>query len=245
LSRHSATGSPVSGLRLLAGCLLLVGLAFVQDPGYLVSDTKFDLAVAPGEFLSRALHLWDAQGAFGQLQNQAYGYLWPMGPFFLLGGLVDLPGWVVQRLWQGLVMSVAFAGFAKLARAIGVRSDFACLLAGFAFALSPRLLTTLGPISIEAWPSALAPWVLLPLVHGSRRGSPRQAAALSALAVAMVGGVNAVATFAVIPLGALWLLTRTPGARRRALMGWWTLFTLRSEERRGGEEGRSRGLPHH
>lgn len=225
MSRHSATTPRVSGFRLLAGCLLLVGLAFVQDAGYLVSDTKFDLAVAPGEFLSRALHLWDAQGAFGQLQNQAYGYLWPMGPFFLLGGLVDLPGWVVQRLWQGLVMSVAFAGFAKLARAIGVRSDFACLLAAFAFALSPRMLTTLGPISIEAWPSALAPWVLLPLVHGSRRGSPRQAAALSALAVAMVGGVNAVATFAVIPLGALWLLTRTPGPRRRALMLWWPLFT--------------------
>lgn len=226
LTRHSANGARVGSLRLLAGCAVLVGLTMIQDPGYLVSDTKFDLAVAPDQFLSRALHLWDAQGAFGQLQNQAYGYLWPMGPFFLLGALVDLPGWVVQRLWQGLVMSVAFAGFAKLARAIGVRSDFACLLVGFAFALSPRLLTTLGPISIEAWPSALAPWVLLPLVHGSRQGSPRRAAALSALAVAMVGGVNAVATFAVIPLGVVWLLTRTPGPRRRALMLWWPAFTL-------------------
>jgi arabinofuranan 3-O-arabinosyltransferase len=42
----------------------------------------------------------------------------------------------------------------------------------------------------------------------------------------MVGGVNAAATSAVLPLGALWLLTRTKGARRRAMMVWWPLFTL-------------------
>ena len=53
--------------------------------------------------------------------------------------------------------------------------------------------------------------MLLPLVIGAERGSPRRAAALSALAIAMVGGVNAAATAAVLPLGALWLLTRTPG----------------------------------
>ena len=147
-----------SRLRLLAACAVLVGVAMVQSPGLLVADTKFDLAVAPAEFLARAAHLWDAQGAFGQLQNQAYGYLWPMGPFFLLGSLADVPGWVVQRLWVALVMCVALVGAAKVSRQLGVRSDLACLLAGFAYALSPRMLTTLGPISIEAWPSALAPW---------------------------------------------------------------------------------------
>src|SRR4051812_32109460 len=198
----------------------------VQSPGLLVPDTKFDLAIAPAQFLSRAAHLWDPQGAFGQLQNQAYGYLWPMGPFFLLGSVADVPAWIVQRLWLALVMCVALTGAAKVARQLGVRSDVACLLAGFAYALSPRMLTTMGPISIEAWPSALAPWVLLPLVLGSRAGSPRRAAALSALAVAMVGGVNAAATFAVLPLGVVWLLTRSRGARRRALMLWWPLFTL-------------------
>ncbi|MCW2772858.1 MAG: aftD [Nocardioides sp.] len=211
---------------MLAGCALLIGLALVQDPGLLSSDTKFDLVADPANFLGRSLHLWDPRGAFGQVQNQAYGYLWPMGPFFTLGWLAHLPGWVIQRLWIGLVMAVAFSGSAKVARALGVRSDFACLVAGIAFALSPRMITTLGPISIEAWPSALAPWVLLPLVTGATRGSPRRAAALSALAIAMVGGVNAAATFAVIPLGAIWLLTRTPGPRRRSMMLWWPAFTL-------------------
>lgn len=213
-------------LRLLAGCGLLVGLAFTQDPGYLVADTKFDLVAAPADFLQRALHLWDGEGALGQLQNQAYGYLFPTGPFFLAGVLAGIPGWVVQRLWWGLVMAVAFAGAARLVRALGVRSDLACLLAGAAYALSPRMLTTLGPISSESWPMALAPWVLLPLVIGSERGSPRRAAAWAGLAVALVGGINAAAAFAVIPLGAVWLLTRTPGPRRRALMLWWPVFTL-------------------
>ena len=217
--------STVFRLRLLAACALLVGLAFVQAPGLLTADTKLDLATAPAELLGRALHLWDGAGAFGQVQNQAYGYLWPMGPFFLGGWLLAIPGWVVQRLWLGLVLSVALTGSARLARALGIRSDLACLLAGFAYALSPRMLTTLGPISIEAWPSALAPWVLLPLVVGAQRGDPRRYAALSALGVAMVGGVNAAATFAVVPLGALWLLTREPGPRRRTLLTWWPLLT--------------------
>lgn len=214
-------------LRLVAGCALLLGLAFVQSPGFMVADTKFDLVVDPGGFLGRALHLWDSAGAFGQLQNQAYGYLWPMGPFFAVFALIDLPGWVVQRLWMALVMCVGFVGTARAARVMGVRSDVACLVAAFAFATSPRMLSTLGPISIEAWPSAVAPWVLWALVKGSQAGSsPRRMALWAGLGVAMVGGVNAAATFAVIPVGAVWLLTRTPGPRRRALMLWWPVFTL-------------------
>lgn len=211
--------------RLMAACVLLIGLAMTQSPGLLVADTKLDLVVAPFDFLGRAAHLWDGEAAFGQLQNQAYGYLWPMGPFFWLGEVLGTPGWVVQRAWLAVVLAVAFLGMVLLARAMGVRSQFACIVAGFAYALSPRMLSTVGPISIEAWPSALAPWVLLPLVLGSRRGSPVRAAALSALAIGMVGGVNAAATSAVLPLGVLWLLTRERGPRRRALLVWWPVFT--------------------
>ena len=148
------TGVLTFRVRLVVACAVLVGLAMVQDPGLLVPDTKFDLVIDPADFLGRVTHLWDSEGAFGQLQNQAYGYLWPMGPFFLLGSVLDVHGWVIQRLWLALVMCVAFLGTARLARTLGVRSDLACIAAGFAFALSPRMLTTLGPISIEAWPSA-------------------------------------------------------------------------------------------
>ena len=217
--------SAPSRIRLAAACALLVGLSLVQSPGFLTSDTKLDLVGDPGGFLTRAAHLWDGQGALGQLQNQAYGYLWPMGPFFWLGDQLGAPGWVVQRSWWALVLCVAFVGASLLARALGVRTDLATLAVGATYALSPRMLTVLGPISIEAWPMALAPWVLLPLVLGSRAGSPRLAAALSALAVAMVGGVNAAATFAVLPLGVVWLLTRESGPRRRSLMIWWPVLT--------------------
>ncbi len=215
-----------TGWRLLAASALLVAACVVQEGGRLVADTKLDLVVDPATSLARALTLWDATAAFGQVGNQSYGYLWPMGPFFLLGDALGIPGWLVQRLWQALVLVVAFQGAARLARALGTRGDTALLVTGFAYALSPRLLTTVGPISIEAWPSAVAPWVLLALVHGSRQGSARRAAIAAGLAVGMVGGVNAAATLAVLPLGVVWLLTREAGPRRRTLMLWWPLTTV-------------------
>ena len=212
--------------RLLTCCLVLTTLALIQSPGRTVADTKLDLVINPGGFLHRALDLWDPQGSFGQVQNQAYGYFFPMGPFFWLGHLIGLDPWVIQRLWWALLLSVAFLGMVKLAGALGVSSPTARLLAGFAFALSPRMLSVIGPSSIEVWPMALAPWVLLPLVIGTRRGNPIRMAALSAVGVMLVGGVNAAATFAVIPLGVLWLLSAEPGPRRRRLMIWWPAFVL-------------------
>src|SRR5205807_2549903 len=49
----------------LAVSSLIVVYTFLQAPGRIVADTKLDLYVAPGEFLRRALHLWDSQAAFG------------------------------------------------------------------------------------------------------------------------------------------------------------------------------------
>ena len=211
-------------IRLIACCVGLTALSFVQSPGLIVNDTKYDLVVRPGLFVAKVLHLWDPLGEFGQVQNQAYGYLFPMGPFFLLGNLMAAPGWVIQRAWWALILVVAFLGVVKLCAVLRIGSPWARILAGLAFALSPRMLTNLGPISIENWPSALAPWVLIPLVIGAQRGSARQAAARSALAAAFVGGVNAVASAAVVPIAALWLLTRRRGPRRGTMMRWWPVF---------------------
>ena len=221
-SAQQEQSSPVTWrFRLSVCCLALVALAFAQRPGQIVSDTKFDLVADPAAMLARALHMWDPTAGFGQVQNQAYGYLFPMGPFFVLGDLASVPAWALQRAWWSLLLVVAFLGVVKLCAVLGLGTPTARLVAGFAYALSPRILTTLGPISIEAWPMALAPWVLVPLVIGCRTGSARRAAATSALVVATVGGVNAAATAAVLPLGVIWLLTREPGPRRRTLLVWW------------------------
>jgi arabinofuranan 3-O-arabinosyltransferase len=208
-------------VRSAAVCLAFVGLTLSQQPGRIVADTKLDLAVDPWGFLGRVLGMWDPQASAGRIQDQTYGYLFPMGPFFALGRLVGLPPWIVQRLWMALLLSVAFLGVLALARRLRIGTPGARLFGALVYALAPRMLGGLGATSVEMLPLALAPWVLLPLVVGARGGSPRRAAALSGLALFCVGGVNATAAAAVLPLPVLWLLTRPAGPRRRRLMGWW------------------------
>ena len=217
-SAHEAQASSprlMHRLRLVAISVVLAALAFIQDPGRIAADTKLDLAVDPGGFLLRALSLWEPLGFFGQLQNQAYGYLFPVGPVFMLGDLVGLPAWVVQRLWWSALLIGAFLGIVRLARLLGVQRESARIIAGLAYALAPRMVTEIGVLSVEVLPFAVAPWVLIPLVSvAGGRLSPRRGAALSGLAVLVAGGVNAVATAAVLPLGAWWILTRFRGRAR-------------------------------
>ena len=190
-------------------------------PGRVVADTKLDLVVDPARFLGRSLLAWDPHAGFGQLQNQAYGYLFPMGPFYLLGHAAEVPEWVVQRAWWALLLVVAYTGLLALADELRIGTPTTRLVAAVAFALSPRVLSTLGPLSIESWPFALSPWILLPLVRGSARGDPRRHALTSALLFACVGAVNAAATIGALLPAVLWLASRRRGPRRRQLTQWW------------------------
>ncbi|HEX6471825.1 MAG TPA: alpha-(1-_3)-arabinofuranosyltransferase family protein [Streptosporangiaceae bacterium] len=208
-------------LRLPASCLVLVTVAFSVAPGKIISDTKLDMPIDPAGFLGRALHLWDATEQFGQLQNQAYGYLFPMGPFYLLGRAVGLAPWVTQRLWMSLVLCAAFLGVVKLAGALGIGTEAGRVLAGFAYTVAPRTQELIAINSSEFLPTAVLPWILLPLVKGAREGSPRRAAALSALAVVCCGGINGAAEVAVLVVPLVYLLTRAGGPRKRRLLGWW------------------------
>ena len=114
------TARAVERTRLAAASTVLTVLALTQAPGLVAPDTKLDLTVDPVGFLARSLHLWEPLGASGQLQNQAYGYWLPMGPFFALGHGAHLPGWLVQRLWWALVLLVAFHGAYRLAGRLGL-----------------------------------------------------------------------------------------------------------------------------
>lgn len=208
-------------IRLVMAGLVLVTAAFAVSTGRILPDTKLDMPLNPAGFLGRALHMWDPSEYFGQVQNQAYGYFFPMGPFFLAGKVLGIAPWVVQRLWLGLVLCTAFYGLVKLAAALAIGTPNARLVAGFGYALAPRAQELLSANSSEFLPMAVLPWILLPLVHGSRHGSPRRAAALSALAVVCCGGINATAEAAVLAVPLLYLLTRTGGPRKRRLLGWW------------------------
>jgi arabinofuranan 3-O-arabinosyltransferase len=145
-----------------------------------------------------------------------------------------LPGWVTQRLWWALLLGVGFWGVVRVAEALNVGSPTSRVIAAVAFTLSPRVLTTLGAISSETLPMMLAPWVLLPVIlalRGSGAGPPatlgssnlRMLAARSALAVALMGAVNAVATLTACLVAVIWWAAHRPNRVWWRFTGWWAL----------------------
>src|SRR5206468_10322670 len=135
-----------------------------------------DLYVAPTEFLRRALHLWDAHAGFGQIQNQAFGYLFPMGPFFAIAHALHVPAWIAQRVWMSLLLLLAFWGALKLAEALRIGSPWTRLVGAGAYALSPAMLSLIAVTSGNQLPAALLPWVLLPLVRHTPSTRPSRTA---------------------------------------------------------------------
>ncbi len=204
-------------------------LCFVQAPGLIAPDTKLDLTANPLRFLARAADLWNSDLPFGQAQNQAYGYLFPHGAFFLLGHTVGLPGWVIQRLWWALLLTAGFWGLLRVAETLGLGTRTSRLIGAAAFALSPRVLTTLGSISSETLPMMLAPWVLLPVILalGSSGGPAKQPlrvlAARAGIALALMGAVNAVASLAACVPAVLWWACHRPNRLWRRFSAWWLL----------------------
>ncbi|WP_454973197.1 alpha-(1-_3)-arabinofuranosyltransferase domain-containing protein [Corynebacterium propinquum] len=209
---------------------------FAQPVGLLAADTKHDLTADSAGFLAAATHAWTDVFPLGQLQNQAYGYLFPQGLFFFLADAVPdwfLPAWVAQRLWWTIVAGVGFSGFYRLCQCVAARSSRPVtasasihafhIIAALLFALSPRTLTTLTAISSEAWPVMLAPWVLVPLLR--RDTITGRDIAAATVPIALMGAVNATATLAAcIPAGLVilwrrqgWLLI--PAAV--AVSAWW------------------------
>jgi arabinofuranan 3-O-arabinosyltransferase len=220
----------------LACCLLLALLPFVTAPGDIIADSKLDLSVNPVGFLARALSLWDPQ-QFGQLQNQANGYVFPVEPFFLVGRLASVTPWILQRLWISALLIIAFLGTVRLAERMGIGAPWTRTAAGLAYALSPMALTLLGEYSAEYLPQAMLPWILIPLTavskgtsEGTSKGTGEgtsegggyvRAVARSAVAVAACSGVNAACTVAVLVPVVIYILTRSRTVRWR-LLTWWS-----------------------
>ncbi|WP_231997455.1 DUF3367 domain-containing protein [Mycobacterium sp. 1245111.1] len=204
-----------------------LALSFGSSPGRISPDTKLDLTANPLRFLARATNLWNSELPFGQAQNQAYGYLFPHGTFFVAGHLLGLPGWVTQRLWWALLLTVGFWGLLRVAEVLGIGSPTSRVVAAAAFALSPRVLTTLGSISSETLPIMLAPWVLLPTIIALRSNDParsvRRLAGQAGVAVALMGAVNAIATLAGCLPAMIWWACHRPNRRWWRYTGWLLL----------------------
>jgi arabinofuranan 3-O-arabinosyltransferase len=222
MSSEANVTTPLSRRWLWVVAAAALVLTFSQSPGQISPDTKLDLTANPLRFLARAFNLWNSELPFGQAQNQAYGYLFPHGTFFLIGDVLGLPGWVTQRLWWALLLVVGFWGLLRVAEALGIGSPSSRIIAAVAFVLSPRVLTTLGAISSETLPMMLAPWVLLPVILALRgEGSVRVMAARSAMAIALMGAVNAVATLTGCLAAVIWLACHRPNRVWWRFTGWW------------------------
>ncbi|WP_313862452.1 alpha-(1-_3)-arabinofuranosyltransferase family protein, partial [Mycobacterium sp.] len=223
------SAAPLSRHWLFLVGAIALALTFAQSPGQVSPDTKLDLTANPLRFLLRATNLWNSELPFGQTQNQAYGYLFPHGTFFLIGHLLGVPGWMTQRLWWALLLTVGFWGFLRVAEALGIGSPTSRLIGAAAFALSPRVLTTLGSISSETLPIMLAPWVLLPTIlalksaRGTADRSVRALAGQAGLAVALMGAVNAIATLAGCLPAVIWWACHRPNRLWRRYTAWWLL----------------------
>lgn len=209
--------------------ILLLGFSFLQRTGETTFDTKLDLAVDAEGFLERTLTAWNPLSAFGEMQNQAYGYLFPHGAFFVLGELVGLPEWVVQRLWSGLLLVVAYEGARRLFAIIDAprHRPWLPLVAGLAYAFSPRLLGLSGALTGEIHPSAMLPWVVIPLVLALRGVlSPILGAAWSGVAVLLMGGVNATEVLMALPLPGFVVLCAIGSRTGRRLALWWPMAVV-------------------
>jgi arabinofuranan 3-O-arabinosyltransferase len=223
----------VLGYALLA--LLAYLPVLLTKPGKVVADTKSYLYLDPGRLLERAASMWDPNIGMGTVTHQNIGYLFPMGPYYWLMHEVGVPAWVSQRLWFGSLLLAAALGVLFLLRTLRVRGPGA-VIAAVLFMLSPYTLDFSARISVILMPWAGLPWMLALTIRALRARDNRAAwrdAAIFALVVQVVGGVNATALVFAGIAPVLWILYAVAIGDvdwRRALgvtarIGVLTLFT--------------------
>lgn len=228
MPRRQAERVPLRDRWCFLAVFLISLLIFAStDAGRMIFDTKLFVDTDAASFLARLWQLWNPLEWFGTLQNQYIGYAIPMAPFFLVGQLAHVPVWIIERLWLASLVTVGFAGLVRLARALGVGTDGTRLVAAAVFVLWPTFTIVIGSTSAGTLPGLVVPWAVLPLVGAVRgRHTPGRAAALSGLAVAAMGGVNAASTLYVLVLPALFILTLASGRLRLSLLVKWAAAVL-------------------
>ena len=234
--RESTPDAP-SGTRRAPHAAIPLGLAlacfviaFLQRPGLSTSDTKINLHVDPLAFLGQIASVWSRTGGLGHVQGGQYsGYLWPMGPFFALGQLLGLSGWLTERLWLGTLLALSAWGSVRLLDVLLDRKrGVAHLVAGAMYALNPYVVVMTSRTTAFLLAYAALPWLLVVTHRGLR--DPRRwwwAAAFALITTSTAGGVNATVTAFVLVgpmLFALYEYSIGDVSRRDAVaFGWRTL----------------------
>jgi arabinofuranan 3-O-arabinosyltransferase len=187
--------------------------------GMVGADTKTYLYLDPGKLLASAPYVWDSHIGLGTVTHQNIGYLFPMGPFYLvLSALQVVPDWIAQRLWLGTVLFAAAMGTRYLLGTLHRHhgrgpSDaaspelgpLAVVVASLAYMLSPYLLDYSARISVILLPWAALPWLIALCARALRHGGWRYPAWF-AFVVLTVGGINATALLLVGLGPLLWIL---------------------------------------
>ena len=217
---EAESAAPLGRWALVVATACALAVTFAQDPGRIVSDTKLPVLMSPLTYMANALHLWNQGMWSGSIQTLDFGYIFPMGVFFGAAHLLHVPVWCTERVWLALLLTTGFWGMVRLAEALRIGNRTGRILGALVYVVAP-IVVTWASTSAALLAVVLLPWVLVPLVRGASEGSPRRAACASGVAVAFMGGVNSTVVLATLPVGAIWLLTRQPGRRRRALISWW------------------------
>ena len=207
--------------RAAVGYAVLALAAYVpvlrSDPGKVAADTKQYLYLDPGRLLSRAASMWDPHIGMGTITHQNIGYLFPMGPYYWTLDKLGVPAWVAQRLWLGSILFFAALGTLYLLRTFGMRGP-GVVVAALAYMFTPYTLDYSARLSVLLLPFAALPW-LIGLARKALRDGGWKYPAIFALAVQVIGGVNATALiFAgvgpVLWIAYAWLVEHEVGWRR-------------------------------
>jgi arabinofuranan 3-O-arabinosyltransferase len=215
---------PVVRLQSKTELVALAALAYVpflaSSPGRVSADSKQDLYLDPGRFLSRAVDLWDPHVGAGSVPHQNLGYLFPTGPWFWLSDHLGVPDWVAQRLWLGTISLLAVLGARWLFQQLGT-GRVGALAGAVVYLLTPYQLAFTARMSVLLLPWAALPW-LVGLTMRATRTRDWRAPALLALVLLAAGGINA-SSLLLVALGPLlWValeLCRGRESARRALAG--------------------------
>lgn len=226
------------------GALVLAAIAYIpallSSPGRMPADTKLYLYLNPRRLVADSIWSFDGRQFGGWVPHQVVAYLWPSGPWYVIAQALGLPDWVAHRLWVATLLVVAGTGVALVSRRLGL-SMHAAIAAGLLYELSPYVVPYVSRTSSMLLPFAGLGWIVGLTVGAATRSRWRDAA-LCALVIGTVGGVNATALVMVAPAPVLWLvvavLERRVTARRAiqtalrigglalATCSWWIVMLM-------------------